>query len=319
MTDEHQWTDALRPFLHAPDPAPLDPAVLDPAHYAPEPMPFDPGPAPVHDGPEFPHDEFPHDAPELPDSPDPDEPVLPTGGWVQHGRIVGDPTGDAEHWFEQSRNGFCVPASIAQIVSEYTGVDHTDESWFVARANALGLFTTGPDGSPSMGVAGAQELLEDAGVPAGIEVGIGVETLQEYLAEGRRVMLAVDSDEIWYGREDENAADHAVVLTGIDTARGVAILSDPGTPDGNMEEVPLSVLADAWADSGNTALVCDEPPAGPAVAADHAAAFPVSDGGAAALVAPTGQIDSVVSWVVQHPYVVLPVVLAAGAIVTRRK
>ncbi|GAB1692144.1 hypothetical protein [Krasilnikovia sp. M28-CT-15] len=321
MTDEHHWTDALRPFLHdAPEPTPFDPALV-----APEPMPFDPGPAPGHDGPDFPNDD-----PDLPDGPEPDEPVLPVGGWVTDGQLVGDPTGDAEHWFEQSTNGFCVPASIAQIVSEYTGVHHADESAFVARANALGLFTTGPDGSPSMGVAGAQELLEDAGVPAGIEVGVGVETLAEYLAEGRRVMLAVDSDEIWYGREDANAADHAVVLTGIDTARGVAVLSDPGTPDGNMEEVPLSVLADAWADSGNTALVCDYPPGevpgaqapaqpdGP-VAVAGTPAFAVADGGAAALVAPTGQIDTVVSWVVQRPYVVLPVLLAGAAIVARRK
>ncbi|RZU54149.1 hypothetical protein EV385_6088 [Krasilnikovia cinnamomea] len=316
MTDEHHWTDALQPFLtDAPEPIPFEP----------DPAPFDP--AHVQDGP--------HDDPAVPERPELDFGAvgLPDPGWVTDGRLVGDPTGDAEHWFEQSANGYCVPASIAQIVSEYTGVHNMDESAFVARANALGLFTVGPDGVPSMGVGGAQKLLEDAGVPAGIEAGIGIETLEDYLAQGRRVMLAVDSDEIWYGREDEATADHAVVLTGIDTARGVAVLSDPGTPDGNMLEVPLTVLADAWEDSGNTALVCDEPPGGRTPAqpdgavpvglpvADQAGkpVFGVADDATAALLAPKGQIESVVSWVVDRPYVLLPVVLAGGALIATRR
>jgi hypothetical protein len=250
----------------------------------------------------------------------------PVGGvaLVNGGQLVGDPVGDAEHWFNQAANGYCVPSSIAQIVSEYSGAHHADESAFVARANALNLFTVGPDGVPTMGVDGAHTLLEDAGVPASIEVGIGVDTLVGYLADGRRVMLAVDSDEIWYGTEDRAAADHAVVLTGIDTARGVAILSDPGTPDGNMMEVPLDVLTDAWADGGNTALVCDQPPGAPDFPASldeplldivpvmMPAAGPPSAAPAA------GQVEAVVSWLVERPYVVLPVLLSGGAVLARR-
>ena len=315
MTDDHDWTDTLRPFLHE------DPTAEPPVdESAPEP----------HDG--F---ELPEPAGMLP-FPEVEEPA---GGaaWVADGQLVGDPAGDAEHWFEQSANGYCVPSSIAQIVAEYSGTHYADESAFVARANALHLFTYGPDGAPSMGIDGAQELLEDAGVPADIEIGIGVDTLVGYLAEGRRVMLAVDSDEIWYGREDEAAVDHAVVLTGIDTARGVAILSDPGTPDGNMLEVPLDVLADAWADGGNTALVCDYPPGevpGTEFVAVAPAVLPAGDTPAGAALPdavlpdavlpgaagePSGQVEAVVSWLVQRPYVVLPVLLAGGAMVARRR
>ncbi|GGN84988.1 hypothetical protein GCM10010112_64840 [Actinoplanes lobatus] len=226
-------------------------------------------------------------------------------GWVVDGSLVGDPDGDAEHWFEQSANGYCVPASIAQIVSEYTGVHHADESAFVARANELHLFEVGADGVPGMGIEGAHALLEDAGVPAEIQIGIGVEALAGYLAEGRRVMLAVDGDEIWYAREDEAGADHAVVLTGIDVDRGVAILSDPGTGDGNRMEVPLDVLADAWADSGNAALVCDVPPV--QVPGAEPAPLPAS-----------GRLPDVVSWLVERPYVVLPVLLVGRALLGRR-
>ncbi|MEV4642020.1 hypothetical protein AB0J80_32200 [Actinoplanes sp. NPDC049548] len=307
MTDHDDWTDALRPFLHE-DPASESP-VDEPA----------PGPGP-HDGFELPEPAgllpFPEDAS-----------ASAGAALVSDGQLVGDPVGDAEHWFEQSANGYCVPSSIAQIFAEYSGIPVPDESAFVARANALHLFTVGPDGTPSMGIDGAQALLEDAGVPADIEIGIGVDTLAGYLAEGRRVMLAVDSDEIWYGREDEAAADHAVVLTGIDTARGVAILSDPGTPDGNMLEVPLDVLADAWADGGNAALVCDYPPGevpgtdgGAAPAEPIVGDIPVGVATAAELPGePSGQVEAVVSWLVQRPYVVLPVLLAGGAVLARRR
>ncbi|MBO3738739.1 hypothetical protein [Actinoplanes flavus] len=225
-------------------------------------------------------------------------------GGVVDGNLVGDPAGDAEHWFEQAANGYCVPASIAQIVSEYTGVHHADESAFVARANELHLFEVAPGGMPGMGIDGAHALLEDAGVPAEIQMGIGVETLAGYLAEGRRVMLAVDGDEIWYGREDADGADHAVVLTGIDADRGVAILSDPGTADGNRMEVDLDVLAGAWADSGNTALVCDFPPDREPAA--EPAPHPAS-----------GRLADVVSWLVERPYVVLPVLLVGRTLLRR--
>ena len=179
---------------------------------------------------------------------------------VEDGVLVGDPTGAAEHWFWQAQNGFCVPAAIAQIVSEYTGVHHTDEAAFVETANQLGLFVVGMDGVPGMLPEGALALLESSGVPAALVSGASVDMLADYLAAGQSVMLFVDSGEYWYGESEEDyQMDHAVVLTGIDAERGVAILSDPGTPDGNALEVPLDVLEDAWADGGNTVLICEEP------------------------------------------------------------
>ena len=50
-----------------------------------------------------------------------------------------------------------------------------------------------------------------------------------------------------------------VVVAGIDTERGVVLLSDPGSPDGNLEEVPIDVFLDAWADSDNTMIVAEDP------------------------------------------------------------
>lgn len=261
--------------------------------------------------------------------------------YVVDGQLVGDPVGDAEHWFQQAVNGFCVPASIAQIVSEYTGVHHADELHFVDRANDLKVFTVGPDGVPGMSVDGALTLLEDAGIPASLEYGDGIETLVEYLEEGRRVMVAVDSGEIW-GVEavEDNAMDHAIVVTGVDLERGVVIVSDPGDPEGNAKEYPLDVFVDAWADSSYAAVVCDVTPeefaAGtPAVesAADVEAneqqATVVAQPGAASL--PFGGVEPgaadaggrsplevAAEWTVAHPWVVLPVVLGASHVLRSR-
>lgn len=268
---------------------------------------------------------------------------------VADGQLIGDPAGDAEHWFQQSVNGFCVPASVAQIVSEYTGEHHADEQHFVERANELKVFEVGPDGVPGVGVEGALALLEDAGIPASIELGTGVETLVEYLDEGRRVVLAIDSGEIWTGETTEdNAPDHAIVVTGVDVARGVVIVSDPGDPTGNGKEYPIDAFEDAWADSGYAAVVCDVTPeefragAGGVAAETGAEVVSVAAGsgsgtaGAAqdldgtldrgledglALDRPDDEspVDAAVHWAVQNPWVVIPVLLGARAVLGSRR
>jgi hypothetical protein len=215
--------------------------------------------------------------------------------------LAGDPVGDAEHWFQQARNGFCAPASVAQIVSEYSGVHFPDESAFVQLASEQGLFSVGMDGVPGMTPENTLALLESAGVPASLQVGTTADLVQ-YLEEGRGILLFLDSGEVWTGEAvEDNTYDHAVVLTGIDTERGVAILSDPGSPDGNLEEVPLEVFTDAWADSQNAMIVCDEPPAGD------------PGPGAAAGERLPGHIERVTAAVLREPWALLPVTLPAAS------
>ena len=174
-------------------------------------------------------------------------------------QVVGDPTGDSEFWFQQAGNGYCVPAAVAQIVSEYTGVDYTDESAFVALADDHGLWTDDGTGVPGITAPDTATLLDSAGVPATLEYG-SLERLDTFLAEDRGVILIIDSGEIWTGEATEDGvADHAVVVTGIDYATGTVVLSDPGHPDGNMMTVPIEVLEDAWADSDYLMVVADEP------------------------------------------------------------
>lgn len=189
----------------------------------------------------------------------------PDGELVVDGQLIGDPEGASEHWFQQAQNGFCLPASIAQIVSEYTGVHYEDEAQFVELANEHGAFSVGMDGVPGIEFAKGAELMQAAGVPARYEFG-DMESLATDLSEGRGVIVFVDSGEYWTGESTEdNAPDHAVVVTAIDLERQTVTLSDPGAPGGDQEELPLGLFENAWADSNNAMIVCDEP------APEHAA------------------------------------------------
>lgn len=170
----------------------------------------------------------------------------------------GDPH-NTEHWFQQAENGTCLPASIAQIVSEYTGVEYGNEAAFVQLATEMGMFDPN---HPEQGMSpeDGADVLDAAGVPATYTPNMSLAELALDLESGRGVICIVDSGEIWYGESTEdNTADHAVVVTAIDVERQTVILSDPGAPGGEHEEVPLGLFLNAWADSGNAAIVCDEP------------------------------------------------------------
>lgn len=183
------------------------------------------------------------------------EPVTPVEG-ADSGLVVGDPDDASEHWFEQARNGNCVPASVAQIVAEYTGEHFDNERAFVYLADAIDAWAD--DTKTGITLDGAHRMLVAAGVPVSDPMAGSPGALIAYLEQGHRVLLAVDSGEYWYGEDvEDDAADHAVVVTGIDLERGVAILSDPGHPDGDQMEVDLTVFVDAWADSGYGMIVCD--------------------------------------------------------------
>lgn len=262
---------------------------------------------------------------------DTDRPVNqePGSNWsVQDGVLIGDPSGDAKFWFEQAENGFCLPASIAQIVSEYTGVVYENEMPFVDIANEIGAFAVGHDGVPGIPFEKGVEILNEAGVPAEYRFG-DIDTLAAELDAGRSIILFIDSGEIWTGEASEdNAPDHAVVVTGIDTERGTVLLSDPGTPGGNLEEVPIELFLNSWADSQNAMIVCDEPPAEAAETAEGTAVptaqrEPLERAATSGLGVPSKEgahpepLEAVTSWAVQNPWILLPVVLLAKSLITR--
>ncbi|MCL2423458.1 MAG: C39 family peptidase, partial [Micrococcales bacterium] len=158
-----------------------------------------------------------------------------------------------------SFNGSCVPASVAQIYNLYTGQNVSDLD-FVELANQLDStgWIVGPDGTPGLPADAAAQLLEAAGIHASTTYG-SMDTLSEALAQGNAVMVAFDSGEVWYGEAvEDNTADHMAVVAAIDYDAGLVYLSDTGSPDGNMEAVPIEIFIDAWEDSGFLMVECTQ-------------------------------------------------------------
>jgi len=201
----------------------------------------------------------------VPELDEPTDPAVDTDDTIEvpdaesDGGTHGNAGAWTQDWFFQEVDGYCGPSSAAQVVSEYTGLDISDPQQLVDRALELGLFIDG-DPTSGMTMASLEVLLEDQGVPCHIEMS-SMDDLAAKLDAGYGVIAMVDSGEIWTpGGEavEDDTPDHALVVAGIDTDRGVVILSDPGNPDGNQSEVPIAQFEDAWADSDNKMLVADD-------------------------------------------------------------
>jgi hypothetical protein len=191
--------------------------------------------------------------PLIPDDTAPDADQAPGDG------VYGSPTAWTADWFWQEVDGYCGPSAAAQLVSECTGLDISNPQQLVDRALELGLFK---DGDPTQGMTmkSLETLLEDQNVPCHSEYS-SLDDLKGKLAGGYGVIAMIDSGEVWYPDQElgeDDAPDHVVVVAGIDEARGVVILSDPGDPNGNQSEVPIAQFEDAWADSDKQMLVSDD-------------------------------------------------------------
>ena len=165
-------------------------------------------------------------------------------------------------WQEQSEDGLCVPTSVAMIASQLSGRWITEAEVVSVACNTDPPLLDGEPGAWSgMTAEEGELLLEELGIEAETLDGGTVEDLERYVnQQGRGVILAVDSDEIWYGLDDDSStadamADHALRLAHIDNERGVAILEDPGSSTGQGYEITLAQLEDAWEDSGSQYVV----------------------------------------------------------------
>ncbi len=178
------------------------------------------------------------------------------------GILHGDPAEASHDWFLQQGDGYCVPASLTEVLSQLTGHRFADESVVSERFAELGLPVTAHGETLDDSVT----VLNSFGVDAHVQSGATLTDLEHYLDQGRPVVLGVNAETIWGESGNTTTADHALLVSGIDEERGVVILSDPGNPQGDEETVPLDVFEHAWADSGNQLLVTDQP----AAEGDHA-------------------------------------------------
>ena len=188
-----------------------------------------------------------------------DLPLAQTGPDPDAEVVHGDPSVVSDEWFLQRSSGYCVPASLTEVLSQVTGHRFADESVVVERFAELGKPVTGQGET----LADAETVLDSFGVESHVESDATLSALEQYLDDGRAIVVGVNADEIWHGENTAanptGRANHALLITGIDETRGLVTLSDPGHPDGNNTEVPLDVFKEAWADGENQLLVTDQP------------------------------------------------------------
>jgi hypothetical protein len=196
------------------------------------------------------------------------------------GLLYGDPMEQAGYYETQTQNYDCVEVSAADVIQQVTGYD-VSEAAITAEAQQLtsGYDTDSVTGQPSalydpnagtdlrdapalLATYGVQASYTDDSTATGGGPATGLSALESELASGHQVIVSVDAETVWNSvagttSADSGVADHAVVVTGIDTTNGVVYLNDSGTPDGAAEAVPISVFESAWTTSGHAMVATD--------------------------------------------------------------
>lgn len=118
------------------------------------------------------------------------------------------------------------------------------------------------------------KLLEKHGVACDMYANCNAFNLANELAQGKRVIVSVDSGELWAGSPlekffetaedalDVGGADHAVVVSGLDMSdpdNPMVTLTDSGTGHGAIS-YPLDQFVDAWRDGNCMMWVTHEAP-----------------------------------------------------------
>ena len=175
--------------------------------------------------------------------------------------VAGTPAEDMEHWEYQGQTGRCAIYAQKFAIEAITGREIPIEE-LVAVAEENGWFVPGEnEGTVSLNM---DKLVEYYGVENEMSFNNDIESLEEALNDGHKVIVSVDSGQIWKGEENdifspETTADHAVEVIGIDRTdpeSPMVVLNDSGTPNGRGELVPLEVFENAWSAGDSQMIEC---------------------------------------------------------------
>lgn len=167
--------------------------------------------------------------------------------------IVGNPQADADDWHPQETDFTCAVVAQQTILNQF-GIDVT-ESQLVYDATINGWLT-----DSGTNPADFANLLEYYGIGTHENMNASISDVMAELAQGRKVMVAVDSGEMWGTdglfsdfTDRGMGADHAIVITGVDVSdpdNPLVYVNDSGAPDGAGKAYPMAQFVDAWEDSG---------------------------------------------------------------------
>lgn len=175
-------------------------------------------------------------------------------------------TFDPEYF--QGADGTCAIYSQYRLLQDYGYQGSVDQ--LIQEATERGWYN--PErGTP---VSHIGDLLELHDVPCKAYTGGNFYNLVSELAQGKRAIVTVDADELWSENNVQNkcwnwfkdlfdgGANHAVVVSGIDTSdpnNVMVTLTDSGTGM-PAASYPLDEFMDAWKDGNCHYIVADNPP-----------------------------------------------------------
>lgn len=179
-------------------------------------------------------------------------------------KIIGDhPANIISEDVQQIYNDTCAIKSQQLILNDF-GIQISEDQ-LVQQAENLNIYHPGQGTSPE----DVGKLLEINGVHCTQHENASIYDLTSALAKGEKVIIGVDSSELWdAGIISETndiitgeKADHALIVAGIDTSNPndvYVILTDPGTGQEGAR-YPIDQFLDAWHDSGNFMVTTDVP------------------------------------------------------------
>jgi hypothetical protein len=202
-------------------------------------------------------------------------PPNPPNSW---GTLYGDPEAAAPFWRYQQYDDDCVPMAVADVIGQLTGSQPSEQAIIELAHSTPSITHSGPtytipaerkqgdgtsfDDEPLLlahygiqAVSTSKAQADKTGVPTGME------SLQQALAKGRKVIAGVNAEVIWRepikdkNKDGDPDANHAVVVTGVDTARGLVHLNDSGSKKGGDEKVPIDIFVRSWDSSGDQMTV----------------------------------------------------------------
>jgi hypothetical protein len=194
------------------------------------------------------------------------------------GTLYGNPTAAAPFWRYQGYDDDCVEIAVSDVVGEVTGRQPSEPAIVNVAQSTPSTVHSGPtytkpgkrkagegtsfDDEPALlAHYGIKAVSTDKGSAAKTGVPTGMKALEQDLAKGHRVIVGVNAELIWREPVEDKTPDgqpeanHAVVVTGVDTAVGVVHLNDSGREEGRDERVPIDVFARSWDSSDDQMTV----------------------------------------------------------------
>lgn len=178
-----------------------------------------------------------------------------------NGQLYGDPDAAAAYWRYQHQED-CGLMAVADVVGQLTGKEPSQlgiemRGIFTPSQSHQGSIYEFDGTSPGDMVV----LLQHYGIASDLTTGNSMETIEQDLAGGHKVIAGINAEIIWdypAGKGQRTQADHAVVVTGVDTRTDIVHLNDSGTPNGRDEQIPMATFTEAWATSNNMLIVTQE-------------------------------------------------------------